>query len=68
MITIGKLSKRVGLSRSTLRYYDKIGFLHSSLKSETGYRLYDENDAARLERAIILRNAGVPLRQIFGVL
>lgn len=68
MITIGKLSKRVGLSRSTLLYYDKIGLLHPSLKSETGYRLYDENDVARLARAIILRNAGVPLRQIVGLL
>ena len=56
MMTIGKLSKVFGFSRSTLLYYDKIGLIRPSARSKSGYRLYNDKDVSRLEQIIILRN------------
>ena len=42
MMTIKEMSKLTGVSARTLRYYDEIGLLHPTGKSEAGYRLYDE--------------------------
>ena len=50
MYTIGKLAKKFDLSRSTLLYYDSIGLLKPSSRTESEYRQYSEDDAARLEQ------------------
>jgi DNA-binding transcriptional MerR regulator len=68
MLTIGKLARRFGLSRSTLLYYDSIGLLRSSDLSESGYRLYSRQDAERLERICTYREFGLPLREIARLL
>jgi DNA-binding transcriptional MerR regulator len=44
MFTIGQVAKKYGLSRSTLIYYDNIGILTPSGRSESNYRLYSDND------------------------
>jgi DNA-binding transcriptional MerR regulator len=62
--TIRALAKKVGLSRSTLLYYDRMGLLSPSGRSEAGYRLYSEADVARLERLMLYRDAGLPLEKI----
>jgi MerR family copper efflux transcriptional regulator len=38
----------VGLSASAIRYYEEIGLLPPSSRSQTGYRLYSQDDLARL--------------------
>lgn len=68
MLTIGQLAKCFKLSRSTLLYYDKIGLLHPSGRTESNYRLYSEDDAERLTRINIFRQAGVPLDAIRAIL
>ena len=68
MHTIGKLARRFGLSRSTLLYYDSIGLLTPSDRSESGYRLYSKQDAERLERICTYREFGLPLEEIAGLL
>ena len=40
---IGDVANLMGLSRDTLRYYEKRGIL-SSKKEENGYRYYTEED------------------------
>ena len=52
MLTIGELSRRVGLRPSALRYYEAEGLLAPSDRTEAGYRLYDEAaaDTTRLIR------------------
>lgn len=67
MHTVGRLARRYGLSRSTLLYYDRIGLLSPSQRSEAGYRLYTDGDVARLERIMLFREVGLPLESI-GVL
>jgi DNA-binding transcriptional MerR regulator len=64
MITIGRLARRFGLSRSTLLYYDSIGLLSPSSRSAKDYRLYSKRDAKRLEQICRYRRAGIALRDI----
>lgn len=68
MITIGKLAKLHGLSRSTLLYYDSIGLLKPNGRSANGYRRYADKDAARLESICEYRQAGLSLDDIRRVL
>ena len=44
---IGEAAELTGLSRDTLRFYEKKGLIRSERK-ENGYRLYNENDLAAL--------------------
>jgi DNA-binding transcriptional MerR regulator len=66
--TIGRLARKYGLSRSTLLYYDSIGLLKPSGHSQSGYRVYSEQDAKRLEQICVYRRAGLPLADINQVL
>ncbi len=62
--SVGKLSKMFGISRTALLYYDEIGLLTPESRSAAGYRLYSQAEVSRLEQIMILRNAGVPIKQI----
>ncbi len=68
MLTVGQLARRFGISRSTLLYYDRIGLLHPSQRTESNYRLYSERDVERLARISTFRQAGVPLADISTIL
>ena len=68
MITIGKLARKYRLSRSTLLYYDRIGLLRPSGRSPSNYRIYNQNDARRLEKICFLRQAGLDLKAIADTL
>lgn len=64
MIRTGELAKRTGLTVRTLRYYDAIGLLTPSGRSDAGYRLYNDGDIARLRNIQALRDLGFPLSDI----
>lgn len=64
MVTIGELSRRFSISRSTLLYYDSIGLLRPSGRSDANYRLYSEADVLRMEKIALYREAGLPLETI----
>ncbi|MBI4832882.1 MAG: MerR family transcriptional regulator [Candidatus Lindowbacteria bacterium] len=68
MYTIGRLARKFGLSRSTLLYYDSIGLLRSSARTESQYRQYSESDSKRLEQICRYRRAGLSLKEIASVL
>jgi len=68
MITIGKLARKFELSRSTLLYYDRIGLLKPSGRTPSNYRVYNQNDARRLEKICLLRQAGLDLKAIADTL
>ncbi len=61
---VGALAKRTGVSVRTLHYYDEIGLLAPSLRSETGYRLYTPADVAHLQQIMSLRQLGFSLEHI----
>ena len=64
MLTIGQVAKKYSLSRSTLIYYDSIGILTPSGRSESNYRLYSDNDLQKMDRIVLFRSAGLPLESI----
>ena len=68
MYRIGRLAREFGLSRSTLLYYDRIGLLQPSARSEAGYRLYAEADRQRLAAICSYRQAGLTLEDITRLL
>ena len=66
--SISKLARAVGLSRSTLLYYDRLGLLPPSGRTGSGYRCYSDKDQRRLERICYFREAGLTLKEIRSVL
>ncbi|KAM3093285.1 MerR family transcriptional regulator [Phormidesmis sp. 146-35] len=63
-LKVGDLAKQTGVSVRTLHYYDEIGLLSPSHRTETGYRLYDEADIIRLQQIVSLRQVGFSLEDI----
>jgi MerR family mercuric resistance operon transcriptional regulator len=47
-MTIGELARRAGVKISTLRFYERQGFLAPARRTQGGYREFDENDVARV--------------------
>lgn len=68
MYTVGQISKRFGLSRSALLYYDSVGLLPPASRSAANYRLYSDEDILRMEKIQAYRNAGLPLEAIAHLL
>jgi DNA-binding transcriptional MerR regulator len=68
MYRISELARQFDLSRSTLLYYDRIGLLSPSQRSEAGYRHYSPADRNRLESICSLRRAGMDMEGIRAIL
>ena len=49
MYQIGELVRRAGVSRDTLRFYEREGLLPPSPRSQGGYRLYGPDALTRLQ-------------------
>lgn len=62
--TTGEFAKRANVSIRTIRYYDGKGLLKPSFLSDAGYRLYTDQDFARLQRIIVLKKLGFSLEEI----
>ena len=52
MKTISEVSALARISKRTLQYYDRIGLLCPSARSEAGYRLYSNADLERLQQEL----------------
>jgi len=61
---VGELARQTGLTVRTLHHYDQVGLLSPSGRSEAGYRLYGEEDVARLQQIVSLRQLGWSLDEI----
>ena len=61
---VGELAKRTGLTIRTLHHYDEIGLLRPSLHSDSGHRMYTDQDIARLQQIVSLRQLGFTLEEI----
>ena len=68
MRTVKEISDITGISMRTLRYYDEIGLLKPSRKSEAGYRLYDDKALEQLQQILFFREFDVPLKEIMTVM
>ena len=61
---VGELARATGLTVRTLHYYDEIGLVQPSRRSEGGHRVYADRDVERLYRICMLRRLGLPLARI----
>lgn len=52
----------------TLHYYDQIGLLTPTAKSEAGYRLYDDKALETLQQILFFREFDIPLKEIKTVM
>ena len=67
--TIEQVATRTGLTKRTLRYYEEVGLLPPTGRTEGNYRRYTEEDLQRLERIKKLRDLlGFSLNDIRAVL
>lgn len=65
---IGEVSDAVGLSLRTIRYYEEIGLVAPSGRTEGGFRLYTEADIDRLRVVKALKPVGLSLETMTELL
>lgn len=68
LLKVGELARRSGITVRTLHYYDNIGLLIPSARSDSGYRLYNRADIARLHHIQALRRMGLTLAEVGAIL
>ena len=68
MKTVKEVSKLTGISVRTLHYYDKIDLLTPSLKSDAGYRLYDDTKLEILQQILFFREFDISLKEIKAII
>ncbi len=64
MYRIGELAALCDVKADTLRFYEKHGLLAPSMRTESGYRVYTEADAARLKFILRAKSVGFALSEI----
>ena len=68
MRTVKEVSDLTGISVRTLHYYDEIGLLKPTDKSEAGYRLYDDKALETLQQVLFFREFDIPLKEIKAIM
>ena len=68
MRTVKEISDLTGISVRTLHYYDEIGLLKPTEKSDAGYRLYDDKALETLQQVLFFREFDIPLKEIKAVM
>lgn len=64
---VSELAERVGLPPSTVRFYEQAGLVPAR-RSESGYRLFDEQAVERIEVIATAKRLGLPLERIRDLL
>ncbi|GGO46419.1 helix-turn-helix domain-containing protein [Streptomyces lasiicapitis] len=67
LYAIGELARRTGLTVKTIRFYSDRGIVEPTERSPVGYRRYGTEAVARLELVRTLRDLGLDLDTIRGV-
>ena len=68
MRTVKEVSDLTGISVRALHYYDEIGLLKPTDKSEAGYRLYDDKALETLQQVLFFREFDIPLKEIKAIM
>ena len=64
LVQIGQVAERTGLSLRTIRFYEESGLVVPSARSEGGFRLYSDDDVARLEVIKRMKPLGFALEEM----
>jgi len=63
LMKIGEISKKVGVSIDTIRYYEQRGLIPAAVRSESGYRQYSPEDVTRLKFIVQAKELGFTLEE-----
>ena len=63
-ITTGELARLMGITKETLFHYDEIGLFQPARVEPNGYRYYDIYQMEVLNAILLLRDLGMPLKEI----
>ena len=63
-LTIAEVAERTGLTRHTLRYYERDGLMLGVDRAGSGHRRYSERDLGWIELITKLRATGMPVREV----
>ncbi len=63
-LRIGQIAEKAGVRAKTIRYYEQVGLLPEAQRNSSGYRVYAENEAARLSLISRTKLLGLSLREI----
>jgi DNA-binding transcriptional MerR regulator len=61
--TIDEAAERTGLTKHTLRYYEREGLLPPIAKASSGHRRYSDDDIGWVKFLQLLRSTGMPIRE-----
>ncbi len=67
-LTVTKLARACGLSRTTVLYYESLGLVRPARRSSGNYRVYSDADLARLREVCAYRASGLTLGDIRSIL
>lgn len=67
-MNIGEASKASGVSTKMIRYYESIGLINAPLRTESGYRVYSDNDVHALRFISQARDLGFSVEQMGSLL
>jgi DNA-binding transcriptional MerR regulator len=63
-LTIEATAERTGISRHTLRYYERIGLLAPVGRTASGHRRYTDDDLGGIIFLTLLRETGMPIEDM----
>lgn len=65
MYKIDEVTKQIGLTKRTLRYYEEIGLIHPPERSEGNIRLYTDEDVERIKKIVEAKEVlGITLQEM----
>jgi MerR family copper efflux transcriptional regulator len=67
-VRIGELAERTGTTTKTIRYYESIDLIPEPVRTEAGYRVYDDAAVDRLRFIREAQSTGLTLTEIQSIL